>query len=381
MTSEYIIYMLIIFLIVVLMLLLGYLAIIIIKGKANKRSENTVKESTQGKKENATNNTKVEQESIFKFMEFDDIKDDMIIRKNREQYVMVIKCKGVNYDLMSEEEKVSVESGFVQFLNSLRFPIQLYVQTSSLNLKEIIDEYQTRIEGIHTKLREVEMKIQNLKAKGQNKGIDKLNFERRRIQNVLEYTIDIADYISRMSSNNNILQQKTYVIVSYYASEADKTENLSDQELDNICFSELYTRTQTVVRSLSSAGVMGKILDSKELAELVYVAYNRDESEIMQLSKALDAEYDALYSTGKDVLDKKKKLAEDQIELDAVNLAADSIDIASENIKKAKMVGKKSLEVLEEYKDQMTDELYKETQKEIMNTTKRKIVKIKGTKE
>ena len=42
-------------------------------------------------------------------------------------------------------------------------------------------------------------------------------------------------------------------------------------------------------------------------APLLYVAYNRDESEIYRLSQALDAQYDALYSTGKDVLEKKQE--------------------------------------------------------------------------
>ena len=32
----------------------------------------------------------------------------MIIRKNNEQFVMIIQCKGINYDLLSEEEKMNL---------------------------------------------------------------------------------------------------------------------------------------------------------------------------------------------------------------------------------------------------------------------------------
>jgi hypothetical protein len=39
---------------------------------------------------------------------------------------------------MSEKEKIAVEEGFVQFLNTLRFPVQIYVQSRTLNLKDII---------------------------------------------------------------------------------------------------------------------------------------------------------------------------------------------------------------------------------------------------
>ena len=42
---------------------------------------------------------------------------------------MVVECQGINYDLMSQEEKVSVEEGFSQFLNTLKEPVQLYIQT------------------------------------------------------------------------------------------------------------------------------------------------------------------------------------------------------------------------------------------------------------
>ena len=83
------------------------------------------------------------------FMEFDEIVDNMIVRKNRNQFVMVIQCNGVNYDLMSADEKMGVEEGFVQFLNTLRFPIQLYVQSRTLNLKAIIVLPQSLVYVFH----------------------------------------------------------------------------------------------------------------------------------------------------------------------------------------------------------------------------------------
>jgi len=307
--------------------------------------------------------------SVYDFMDFDEIKDNMIIRKNRTQYVMVVRCKGGNYDLMSEEEKVSVESGFVQFLNTLRSPIQLYVQTTSLNLKDILEEYQKRLHVMEKEIRDIDQQIYVAKSNGEMKRLEKLAFEKRRRENVLEYSIDISDYIARMSMNRNILQQKTYVVVSYYSSETEISESMTKEEVDNICFSELYTRTQTVLRSLGSSGVTGKILNSEELSELLYAAYNRDESEIMQLSKALDAEYDALYSVGKDVLEKKKEMLDEMIDREAVNLATESIKVADEKIKNENKIMKKALEIIEEYKGQMSEELYDQTKKEIVGVT------------
>ena len=48
-------------------------------------------------------------QSIFKFMDFDTVRDNMIIQRNGARYLMVIECQGINYDLMSGVEKTGVE--------------------------------------------------------------------------------------------------------------------------------------------------------------------------------------------------------------------------------------------------------------------------------
>ena len=105
-------------------------------------------------------------ESIYQFMEFEEIVDNMIVRKNGQQYVMIIQCNGVNYDLMSEDEKISVEEGFVQFLNTLRFPIQLYVQSRTLNLKDIITEYKARVDSLNQEIEKLDAKIEQARMQG-----------------------------------------------------------------------------------------------------------------------------------------------------------------------------------------------------------------------
>ncbi len=312
-------------------------------------------------------------ESIKKFMEFDEIKDNMIIRKNRAQYIMVLQCQGVNYDLMSEEEKLAVEQGFVQFLNTLRFPIQLYVQTRSLNLKDIIDGYKDKVKNLRTDVEQIQAKMREAKNRGDMNSFEKLQYESKRKMNVLEYGADIAEYIGRMSLNKNVLQQKTYVIVSYYANENGSLTNYSKEEIDDLCFQELYTRSQSVMRSLAASEVTGKILTSEELAELLYIAYNRDDSELLQLSKALDAQYDSLYNTAKDVLQKKQEMLDEKLTEEAVDLATESIVKADEKrekelndkIKRQKKVREKALQIVEEYKEQMDDDLYERVKKEV----------------
>lgn len=360
-----------IILIVLVFIILGLVAAYFLVVYLNNRKQTAEEEEALvGEDETLKDFNGMPRESIFKFMEFDEVKDNMIIRKNRTQYVMIMQCSGVNYDLMSEEEKIAVEEGFVQFLNTLRFPIQLYVQTRSLNLREIVDEYKNKVSEIAQDIEKVNVRIQNAKDTKNERLLQKLQFEKRRKERVLDYGLDIAEYVARMSLNKNVLQQRTYLIISYFASEAGAPADTPQDEIDAMCFSELYTRCQTAMRSLQASEVTSKILSSEEVAELLYIAYNRDDSELLQFSKALDGQYDALYSTGKDVLEKKQEKLDQEIEQQAIDLATESIVRADkykqlEALKREQRIKEKATDLVEQYKDQMDDATYKGAKEEI----------------
>ena len=314
-------------------------------------------------------------ESMHDFMEFDEIVDNMIVRKNRNQFVMVVQCNGVNYDLMSSDEKMGVEEGFVQFLNTLRFPIQLYVQSRTLNLRSIINEYRNRVEAVTEDLRKVDQKLRQARATGNKAMVERLEFEKRRKTSVLEYGQNITEYVERLSSNKNILQQKTYVILSYYTAEiGGNLSNYSKDEINNICFSELYTRSQNIISSLGTSQVTGRILNSEELAELLFVAYNRDDSELYQINTMLDAQYDNLYSTGKDVLEKRQEKLDEEINIAAIDLTTDSIlkadkrrqfEEKQKEIERSQKIKEKALNLLNQYEDQLDPRIFDMATEEI----------------
>ena len=361
--------MLVVLVVIIIALVIAYY-FLVYKNKIKQQEREVQKETKQSKDFNG-----ILRETTDKLLDFDEIKDDMIIRKNRQQYVMVIQCKGINYDLLSEEEKESVESGFVEFLNTIRFPIQLYVQTRSLNLRKTIEGYKEKVGVIADEIKALRKRREELlKTPNSDKELDMIEFEIRRKENVLEYGQDISNYIGRMSLNQNVLQQKTYVVVSYFKSELGNVSNYSKDEIINMVFTELYTRAQTLIRSLASAQVSGRILNSEELSELLYIAYNRDEEQIYQLDRALDAQYDALYSTAKDVLEKRKERIDNKIDDMAVDLASDSL-IEADNILKNKEqlnneLRERTIAIIEEYKNQLAPDLYNETKKIIEEKTK-----------
>ena len=355
------------------------------KPKKQEKREEMIEDSSEDAKKIEQNYGKftgnLTQESIFEFMEFDEIVDNMIVRKNGTQYIMILQCNGVNYDLMSEDEKISVEEGFVQFLNTLRFPIQLYIQSRTLNLRDIIDEYKARVDNLTIEIEKLNAKIAQAQVSGNKALKEKLEFEKRRKINILEYGIDITDYVDKLSSNRNVLQQRTYVVVSYYSAEiGGGLDKYSKEEIYNMCFAELYTRCQNIASALGTSQISSTILDSEELAELLYVAYNRDEAEVLQLSKALDAQYDALYSTGKDVLLKKQEKLDQEINIAAIDMATDSILKADRQkqiedldlaISKEEKIRKKANEILDTYQDQLEPRVYQLAKEEVKKKEKK----------
>ena len=140
----------------VVILIIGGLAAIIayvIYTMSNKKNasggQTTTKSTSQrgGKKDDKDNEiidgsirrrkeTNIPRKDVLDFMEFDSIADNMIIQENGTKFTMVLQCKGINYDLMSDIEQLAVEEGFIVFLNTLKFPVQLYVQARAVDLKK-----------------------------------------------------------------------------------------------------------------------------------------------------------------------------------------------------------------------------------------------------
>ncbi len=322
---------------IILLVLIGILVALKIREKNASKPKTKQKDIKQKNNREKVQKDYVKQ-SIFDFMEFDTITDNMIVQKNGKRYLMILECQGINFDLMSELEKNSVEAGFIQFLNSLRYPIQIYVQTRTVNLGGSISKYKERVDDIAKKYREKQGEYNQKTRSGQytESQLSKEKMEVTRLKNLYEYSVDIVNNTERMSLNKNILSKRYYIIIPYYVEE-NPDVHYSKEEVANIAFSELYTKAQTVINLVAVCGITSKILDSVELAELLYVAYNRDESEIFDLKRALNSGYEDLYSTAPDVYEKRIKALDKKIEEEAIKEANNTIyEVLEENENKRK---------------------------------------------
>ena len=377
---------------ILLFIMIGILAVlciifIVLKLKSNKKQNKTKIKEKSGTDKNSKKETTTiyNKQSIFKFMEFDKIEDNMIIQKDGKRFLMVIECQGINYDLMSGLEKNSVEQGFLQFLNTLRYPIQIYVQTRTVNLSSSIDKYKERVDAVSKDLVNKQMQYNQKVRSGlyEQKELDKEKYEIVRQKNLYEYGVDIINNTERMSLNRNILTKQYYVIIPCYPEEVNNTD-FDKEEIANIAFSELYTKAQTIINSLAVCGINGKILNSLELTELLYVAYNRDESEVLDLQKVLNSGYEDLYSTAPNVFDKRIKELDLKIEEEAIKKANDVVLETMEISEKEKKAKRKE-QLLDELIDKMAVSLIKENEpvigKDIADKARERLEKEKTKEE
>ena len=317
-------------------------------------------------------------ERVHDFLGFDSVDNGMIIRKDRKEFIMVLLCNGVNFDLRSEREKLAIEEGFLQFLNTLKNPVQLYVQTRSLNFTDIIKDYKDRTEIFKKEINDLAEKMKKALATSQEEKYRKYEYLYNNKRRLWEYAQDTLMYTERLNRNRNVLEQKTYIIVSYYAEElGQRGENYTQEERESIIFSELFTRCNNISNALRSSSISSRVLNSEELVELLFNAFNRDELENINLKNYLENEADKLYTTSQDVLNKRKKMLQEEINIQGIELATQSITKADKKRKKEieeleknknEKIKEKAKVTLEQYKSSFEENLYKDAQNIIDET-------------
>ena len=386
----YTVLIMMIFLVMVLIFVFIY-----IRSKEKKKSQEVVlktnkeQEKTQAAKTSIKVAKEYETKSIFDFMEFEDVKDNMIVQKGGKRFLMAVECQGINYDLMSDVEKASTEQGFATFLNTLKEPIQIYIQTRTVNLEKNIQDYKHRLTKIKDGMDLKEYRLRQYLEKenistntAQNKQLELI-----RERNLYEYGRDIIADTERMSLNKNVLRKKYYIIIKYFyePTDADGEELLSKEEIADIAFSNLYTKAASIIRTLSGIGIVGSALNSYDLVDLLYNAYNRDDSEVFGIEKALDAGFNEIYIDAQSVIDKKIDALNREIELRAKQEANEAIRSVEDDRSKELEELEENIEdiIVDLAKNMLQDEsvvMPEEVRKEAIKKVGRK-TKEKGEKE
>jgi type IV secretory pathway VirB4 component len=183
---------------------------------------------------------------------------------NDGSFRAVISCRSINFDLMSDREREGVEYSYQNFLNSLYFPVQIFVRSERVD----IGPYIERLAKI-----------------------------RREQDNMLLGVLmdDYINFIDALSQETNIMDKRFYVVVPYYPSgdvnsaisnsknmlssllKPDKQQHVViDRAAYDKAKTEVTNRVNVVLSGLYQMGVRGTQLNTKQLGELYYNSYNPD---------------------------------------------------------------------------------------------------------
>ncbi len=207
-------------------------------------------------------------------LQISEIRDGIVIM-NDGSFRSVLMVKSVNFDLMSPQEREAVEFSYQSFLNSLYFPVQILVRSQKVDMRPYIEK------------------------------LDKIRSEHDNMLLALLME-DYIDFMTNISMQTNIMDKRFYIVVPFIPAglDAQKAVEASKNFMGNLvgafqskkevhvvineadleaAKTELRNRVQAALAGLLQCGVQGLPLDTQELIELYYDAYNPDTATRQQL--------------------------------------------------------------------------------------------------
>lgn len=192
-----------------------------------------------------------------------EIRDNMLIM-NDGSFRAIVSCESINFDLMSGREREGVEFSYQSFLNSLYFPIQIFIRSQRVDIAPYLE------------------KLVNI---------------RRNQDNMLLGVLmeDYIGFIDTVARETNIMDKNFYVVIPYFskgdlsalaaASKSIFTAFTKPQEtqrikIDQAAYTkakdELSNRVNAVLSGLFQMGVKSRPLNTNDLSTLYYNMYNPD---------------------------------------------------------------------------------------------------------
>lgn len=219
--------------------------------------------------------------STQNMLQIAEIRDGIVIM-NDGSFRSVVMVNSINFDLMSRTEQEAVEFNYQNFLNSLYFPIQIFIRSQKVDMTPYIE------------------KLDKIRAEHDNMLLSLL-------------MDDYVGYIEMLTQQTNIMDKKFYIVIPFFPKiDVQKTFTQSKNFLNGVTAlfgkkeqhvvinepdlikakDELRNRVQTILDGLQQCGIQSLPLDTQELIELYYDTYNPDTATRQQLKNFSDMDAD-----------------------------------------------------------------------------------------
>lgn len=191
-------------------------------------------------------------------LQIEEIRDGTLILKDKSLRA-ILMASSINLALKSADEQTAVILQFQSFLNSLEFPIQIFVQSRKLN---------------------IEPYLETLKEQQAKQTSDLLKIQ------ISEY----IEFIRTFVRASNIMTKTFYIVVPYTSGRATQSKitgffNFSKSKTPTALAPEqfeeykkqLWQRVDHVIQGIVRTGVRAVPLNTEEILELFYGLYNPGE--------------------------------------------------------------------------------------------------------
>jgi len=201
------------------------------------------------------------------FVNIKEVRDGVVILKNGE-LKMILMTSSLNFALKSQDEQTAITNQYQNFLNSLDFSVQIFIESRPININPYLEL---------------------LKDAGKMQINELIQIQTR------EYT----EFIKILVETTNIVSKNFYVVIPFNPPALEVTgksgilaklsgifgnkETGDEKKNKETQFEEykeqLIQRTEVVMQELIRMGVRAVPLGTEEVIELFYYLYNPGEKE------------------------------------------------------------------------------------------------------
>jgi hypothetical protein len=208
--------------------------------------------------------------AVQEFIPIEEIRDGVVILKSGQMRAILL-ASSVNFELKSADEQEAIIMQYQNFLNSLDFPIQMFIQSRKLDIRPYLTILEARLKEQLNDL----IKIQTREY---------IEF----IKNVTEQTnvmtksfFIVVPFVPAMFGGKTDSGEKQGILSSLFASKktgaAAGKEEMEKFEENR---SQLEQRKSIVTQGLARIGIRTISLGTEELVELFYKIFNPGDQNI-----------------------------------------------------------------------------------------------------
>lgn len=265
--------------------------------------------------------------STNEFMPFETIENSMICFPGHV-YKALIEVSSLNLGLCSSAELERIQDSYYSLMDSVNFPFAMYIITKEIDNEKMCKRFEEKSE-------EAIMRFPQM--------TEYHNAYLAELENITEVC-------------QNSKQKKKYIVLTY--DEANQLDKLSDDEKFEQSARELFNRCRVFLDGLAKVGLAAHILNSNEIAELLYSCYHKES--LSSIGNILEGDYDALIVEGKNCLQDASAFKIMDLSLvEAMNSLKENILNSKETTEYQKLRTKDLLEELEKMRDEYSG-YYKE---------------------